>query len=329
MVPPDEVSPESLFGARTDPNVSDQDVTDPESANEAVVLHTIAEMREWRALRRGEGKAVAFVPTMGALHEGHLSLIDVARANADAVVVSVFVNPTQFGPSEDFDEYPRDFERDTELSFARGADAVFIPKTSEVYPVPQSIWVEPGDLAERLCGPGRPGHFRGVLTVVAKLFAIVDPDVAIFGQKDFQQSVLVRRMVRELRFPTRILLGPTVREPDGLALSSRNDYLSPSERQTAQALSRGLRAARRIFAAGERDPVILEAKVRDELESARAAIEYVQIVDPEHLDPPDRAGPADVCAIAARVGTTRLIDNSTLGGTSSLDVDPEAPPNRA
>jgi pantoate--beta-alanine ligase len=307
----------------TEPHVTEPAPTEP-AAHDRVVLHTIAEMREWRAHRRGEGKTVAFVPTMGALHEGHLSLIDVARANADAVVVSVFVNPTQFGPSEDFDEYPRDFRRDTELSFGRGADAVFVPKTSEVYPGPQTIWVEPGALAERLCGPGRPGHFRGVLTVVAKLFAMVSPDVAVFGQKDFQQSVLVRRMVEELQFPIRILVGPTVREPDGLALSSRNEYLSASQRQTALALSRGLRAARERFAAGERDRAALEKVVREELEVAGAAIEYVQIVDPDRLEPPDRVGPADVCAIAARVGTTRLIDNTPLGGASSLDALPGA-----
>lgn len=274
----------------------------------------MAEVRAWRALRRREGETVALVPTMGALHEGHLSLIDVATTQGDAVIVSVFVNPTQFGPSEDLGEYPRDLERDVELASARGADVVFVPSTSEMYPTAQTIWVEPGSLGERLCGPRRPGHFRGVLTVVAKLFAIVEPDAAVFGQKDFQQSVLIRGMVEQLRFPVRILVAPTVREPDGLALSSRNAYLSAAEREVALSLSRGLRLARERFRAGERDRATLDSLVRGELERAGAEVEYAEILDPDRLEPPAVAGPDDVCAIAVRVGTTRLIDNAPLAG---------------
>lgn len=290
------------------------------------MLRTVAEVRAWRAGRRRDGETVGFVPTMGALHEGHLSLIDVAVASADTVVVSVFVNPTQFGPAEDFEEYPRDLERDLELLSARDVDTVFAPSTSEMYPVEQTIWVEPGSLDDRLCGPRRPGHFRGVLTVVAKLFAIVEPDLAVFGQKDFQQSVLIRGMVEQLRFPTRILVAPTVREPDGLALSSRNAYLSADERDVALSLSRALRIVRERFRAGERDRTVLESLVWGELESAGAAVEYAEIVDPDRLESRGVVGPDDVCAMAARVGTTRLIDNSPLAGPSSLDENASAPP---
>ncbi len=285
----------------------------------AQVLRTVADVRAWRARTRRDGETVALVPTMGALHEGHLSLIDVAVSAADAVIVSVFVNPTQFGPAEDFEEYPRDLERDQELVSARGAETVFVPSTSEMYPAAQTIWVEPGPLGDRLCGPGRPGHFRGVLTVVAKLFAIVEPDLAVFGQKDFQQSVLIRGMVEQLRFPIRILVAPTVREPDGLALSSRNTYLSDAERDVALSLSRALRAVRERFRAGEYDRATLESLVRGELESAGAEVEYAEIVDPDRLESTDAASPDDVCAIAARVGTTRLIDNAPLAGPSSLE----------
>ncbi len=263
---------------------------------------------------------------MGALHEGHLSLIDVAVAVADTVIVSVFVNPTQFGPAEDFEEYPRDLERDLELVTARGAATVFVPSTSEIYPAAQTIWVEPGPLGDRLCGPRRPGHFRGVLTVVAKLFAIVEPDLAVFGQKDLQQSVLIRGMVEQLRFPIRILVAPTVREPDGLALSSRNMYLSAAERDVALSLSRALRIVRERFGAGERDRATLESLVRGELENAGAEVEYAEIVDPDRLESPDVAGPDDVCAIAARVGTTRLIDNAPLAVPSSVDEGASAGP---
>ncbi len=282
------------------------------------VLRTVAGAREWRAARRSEGTTVALVPTMGALHEGHLSLIDVAREAADRVIVSVFVNPTQFAPTEDFAEYPRDLDRDVGLAEGRGADAVFAPRTAEMYPVEQTIWVDPGRLADRLCGLSRPGHFRGVLTVVAKLLAIVEPEVAVFGRKDFQQSVLIRRMVRELGLPVRIVVAPTVREADGLALSSRNAYLSAGERAVALSLSRALGVARARFADGEREARALEGAVRRELEAAGAEVEYAEIVGPEELERPAEAEAHHVCAIAARVGTTRLIDNTSLGGPASL-----------
>lgn len=282
------------------------------------VLRTAAEAREWRAARRSEGTTVALVPTMGALHEGHLSLIDAAREAADRVIVSVFVNPTQFAPTEDFAEYPRDLDRDVGLAEGRGADAVFAPGTAEMYPVEQTIWVDPGRLADRLCGLSRPGHFRGVLTVVAKLFAIVEPEVAVFGRKDFQQSVLIRRMVRELGLPVRIVVAPTVREADALALSSRNAYLSAGERAVALSLSRALGVARAQFADGEREVRALEGAVRRELEAAGAEVEYAEIVDPEKLERPAEAEARHVCAIAARVGATRLIDNASLGGPESL-----------
>ena len=184
------------------------------------------EVRDWRRARRNEGRTVALVPTMGALHEGHLALLDAAAAAADLVLISIFVNPTQFGPGEDYDAYPRDLALDETRARSRGAAAVFAPDVREMYPVDQTIWVDPGPLADRLCGLSRPGHFRGVLTVVAKLFGIVEPDVAVFGRKDFQQSVLVRRMALELGFGVRIETVPTVREPDGLARSSRNAYLT-------------------------------------------------------------------------------------------------------
>lgn len=284
-------------------------------------FETVGSLTAWREARRDAGERVALVPTMGALHEGHLSLIDAARARADRVVVSVFVNPTQFGPGEDYEAYPRDVARDERLAGGRGADAVFTPGANDMYPEEQTIWVEPGPLADRLCGLSRPGHFRGVLTVVAKLFAIVRPEVAVFGRKDFQQSVLVRRMNAQLGCGVEIATAPTVREPDGLALSSRNAYLSAAEREVARSLSGGLREARTRFAAGERDPGALERRARAVMEAAGADVEYVSVVDPEGLEPPARAEAAHVMAIAARVGTTRLIDNETLGEPSPLDTE--------
>jgi pantoate--beta-alanine ligase len=259
---------------------------------------------------------------MGALHEGHLSLVDRARELADRVVLSVFVNPAQFGPSEDFNDYPRDLERDLELAGGRGADMVFAPSDREMYPRPQSIWVEPGELANRLCGASRPGHFRGVLTVVAKLFAMVEPDVAVFGRKDFQQAVLIRRMTEELGFSVHIEAAPIVREPDGLAMSSRNAYLSPDERLAAASLSRGLCRVRSMFASGEVGIAPLLEEVRRTMAVAGAAVEYAEIVDPEDLHALDAARPDAVCAVAAEVGDTRLIDNAPLAGPSSLDSIP-------
>lgn len=283
------------------------------------VLREIGALREALRAERDGARRVGFVPTMGFLHEGHLRLLDRARAVGDLVVVSAFVNPTQFGPQEDFESYPRDLDRDLALASARGADVLFAPEEAQMYPVPQTIWVDPGTLARRLCGRQRPGHFRGVLTVVMKLFAILEPDVAVFGRKDFQQSVLVRCMVEELRLPVRIEVVPTVRAEDGLALSSRNSYLEQAERQAAAALPKALRRVRRAFAVGEEDAATLTRVAEETLAEAGAAVEYVSIVDPEELTELARATPDAVCALAARVGGTRLIDNATLGGPSELD----------
>lgn len=254
------------------------------------------------------------MPTMGALHEGHLSLVDRARELADGVVVSVFVNPTQFGPDEDYEAYPRDLEGDLEMAETRGAHLVFAPPASEMYPREQSIWVDPGPLADRMCGRERPGHFRGVLTVVLKLLHVVQPDVAVFGRKDFQQAVLIRRMTEELNLPVEIAAAPVVREEDGLAMSSRNEYLSEDEREAARSLSGALRQVRRAFGEGERDPGRLAGLARDVMEEAGAEVEYVEIVDPAGLDRVERADGDSVCAVAAHVGDTRLIDNASLAG---------------
>lgn len=265
-----------------------------------------------RAARRNGGR-VALVPTMGYLHDGHLALLQRAREAADYVVLSVFVNPLQFGPSEDLDRYPRALERDAELARARGTDLLFAPSAAEMYPGGEpKVTVGPDGLADRLCGASRPGHFRGVLTVVAKLFGIVTPDVAVFGQKDFQQAALIRRMVRDLDFGVEVLVAPTVREPDGLALSSRNVYLSPDERVRALAISRGLRRTQDLFGAGESDSGVLEAALRQPLRSEGIALEYADVVDPDTFVPVRQAVRGTVCAVAARVGGTRLIDNVVL-----------------
>lgn len=291
---------------------------DRPAAAAARLVRTVAGIREVREAARERRETVALVPTMGYLHEGHFSLIDRAREGADLVILSIFVNPTQFGPGEDYERYPRDLDRDLALASGRGVDVVFAPDEEEMYPVPQTIWVDPGELADRLCGLGRPGHFRGVLTVVMKLFQTVEPDVAVFGRKDFQQSVLVRRMVEELRMPVRVEVAPTVRTDDGLALSSRNAYLDEAERAAATSLFRALRAVRRAFAAGEAEVGALLSRARRLMEEEGAEVEYVAIVDPDELTDLGRATEDAVCAVAARVGGTRLIDNATLGGPEEL-----------
>jgi pantoate--beta-alanine ligase len=286
------------------------------------IVRTVRELREAVAeLRRragsvaaGDGAVIGLVPTMGALHEGHLSLVDAARGVSDHVVLSVFVNPAQFGAGEDFEHYPRDLERDAELAEDRGVDLVYAPAVEEVYPggEPEMV-IHPGALAERLCGLSRPGHFEGVLTVVARLFNMVQPDAAVFGQKDFQQATLIRRMVRELHFPVRIRVEPIVREPDGLALSSRNAYLSERERERATGISRGLFAAVGAYDEGETDPDRLKARVRGTMRDADVEPEYIELVDPIDLDEVSEAVDGSVLAVAARVGETRLIDNVILG----------------
>jgi pantoate--beta-alanine ligase len=276
-----------------------------------MVVRTKAEVR--RAVAGMRPQRIALVPTMGYLHEGHLSLVDRARELADRVVLSIFVNPLQFGPQEDLDRYPRDLERDVELATGRGVDLIFAPDVREMYPGGEPIVrVVPGKLAETLCGAYRPGHFEGVLTVVAKLFGIVRPDVAVFGQKDFQQAVLIRRMVADLDLGIEIDVAPIVREPDGLAMSSRNVYLSPDERESALGLYRGLTRAAQAFAGGERDAERLRRLVHEELARPGVRVQYVEVVDPETLQPTQPASPGNVLAVAAFVGQTRLIDNVIL-----------------
>jgi pantoate--beta-alanine ligase len=264
----------------------------------------------------GDRAVIGFVPTMGALHEGHLALLDRARLLAPFVVVSIFVNPTQFGPAEDFESYPRDLARDAELVADRGVALLFAPQTAEVYPEGDPVVrVVPGRLADRLCGLSRPGHFEGVLTVVAKLFGMVQPDVAVFGQKDYQQATLIRRMVRDLDMAVAIDVAPIVRADDGLALSSRNAYLSDAERARALSLSAGLLAARTAFDQGETDVDRLKSRVRGIMRDAGVEPEYIELVEPATLDGVTEAAAGTVVAVAARVGETRLIDNVILGQT--------------
>jgi pantoate--beta-alanine ligase len=277
-------------------------------------LISIPDLRSWTRAQRAAGRRIGFVPTMGYLHAGHLALVDEAKCRADAVILSIFVNPLQFGPTEDLARYPRDLPRDRSLAAARGVDALFVPAAAAMYPPGSEVRLSPGPIAERWEGAARPGHFTGVLTVVAKLFHLVEPDLACFGQKDVQQLTLVRRMVRDLDWPVEIVEVPTVREPDGLALSSRNAYLGAEDRVRAVVLSRALQAAHRSWHGGETRPAALEATMRQELGTEPSvAVEYISIADPEALAPVDRADQRTIISIAARVGGTRLIDNIKLG----------------
>jgi pantoate--beta-alanine ligase len=277
-------------------------------------IESIAELRAAVAAARARGARIAFVPTMGFLHEGHLRLVDEAKSRAGCVVMSLFVNPTQFGPNEDFSRYPRDLSGDSAKAEGRGVDLLFVPQVSEMYPTPPSLHVAADDLPARWEGEIRPGHFSGVLTVVAKLFNIVGPDIAVFGRKDFQQATLIRRMVRELNFPIEIVVAATVREADGLAMSSRNTYLDPSARANALALSESLRAASRAFAAGERDGDRLTTIGRESLSRhPDVRVDYFAVVDPVEMKAVSTAADDSVAIVAARVGPTRLIDNMILG----------------
>lgn len=263
---------------------------------------------------RGDGQ-IGLVPTMGYLHEGHLSLVDHARARASGVVMSIFVNPLQFAAGEDFATYPRDLERDAELASKRGVDVLFAPEQATVYPAgAPDVRVVPGPIGGRLDGAYRPGHFDGVLTVVLKLFNLVGPDVAVFGRKDYQQATLVRRMVADLDLPVTIEVAPIVRADDGLALSSRNAYLSAYERERAPALYRSLAAAAAAFEGGARSAGdVLGAALRVMETVPDVRVQYLELVDPDTLEPVETAGPGSVIAIAAFVGSTRLIDNIVLG----------------
>ena len=268
------------------------------------------EMRAWTRARRSEGRRIVAVPTMGALHAGHLALVEEARRNGDLVVVTIFVNPLQFNVRDDFDTYPRPIDDDLEACRAAGVDAVYAPTAATMYPPGFQTHVEPGVLADSLEGAGRPGHFRGVTTVVAKLFGAVEPDVAIFGQKDFQQLAIVRRMVVDLDMGVTIVAVPTVREPDGLAVSSRNQRLTALDRRAAVCLVEALRIVEGAVSSGEHDTARLESLARDRVAAEpRADLEYVRIVHPETLDPVDLVEHPVVVLIAALFGDVRLIDN--------------------
>ncbi len=287
------------------------------------VVRTIADLRSLLRPLREQGQRIGFVPTMGFLHEGHGALIRQSAARCDVTVVSIFVNPTQFGPSEDLANYPRDLERDQNLCLEADASVLFLPEVAEIYPTGFQTHVEPGRLAEPLCGRFRPGHFRGVITVVAKLFNIVQPDLAFFGQKDFQQTVVVRRMARDLNLPVDVVVVPTLREADGLALSSRNAYLDKDARRRALCLSEGLLAAKAAFDGGERGAIALLEIARGPM-SGVDSMQYLELVDVQNLEPIQ--GPVERTAalcVAAYVGNTRLIDNVVLAPSiveASLNV---------
>jgi len=275
-----------------------------------VVLETIAAARQWVRTERFGGKIIGFVPTMGAFHDGHRSLFHQAREQCDRVVVSVFVNPLQFGKGEDFARYPRDFARDLALAEHEGVDALFHPDAEEMYPQPPMIRVDTGNLGEPLCGRSRPEHFTGVATVVAKLLNIVQPDRVFFGQKDAQQAVIIERMIAELDFPVAMEICPTVREADGLAMSSRNAYLNPQERANATVLYRSLCRAEDLVRSGVREVARIEQEMRDMICSVPGAeLDYARVVDPRALGDVKQIAGEVLVAVAARFGKTRLIDN--------------------
>lgn len=282
------------------------------------IIASPAEMQRWSDQARRRGETIAFVPTMGFLHEGHLTLMREGRARATRLASSLFVNPTQFGPNEDFSRYPRNFEGDCELMRTVPVDVLFAPEPDAMFPAGSQTWVEATEVTTGLCGDHRPGHFRGVTTVVAKLFNIVKPHLALFGEKDFQQLRAIQRMVTDLNFDLEIVPVATVREPDGLAMSSRNAYLAPEERQRALALSRALRAAAECMKRGARTTAQLAGAARAVLERTPGVeIEYVEAVDSATLKPIETLDRAVVVAIAARVGKTRLIDNAILAPSAS------------
>jgi pantoate--beta-alanine ligase len=266
---------------------------------------------------RVQGRRLGFVATMGSLHEGHLSLVRAARNSCDVVAASIFVNPTQFGPNEDLATYPRSFERDRELLEKEAVALLFAPSVEEMYPAGAVTWVTVEELSGKLDGRSRPGHFRGVATVVAKLFNIVQPDAAFFGQKDAAQVAIIRRMVRDLRMPVEIVVCPIVREPDGLAMSSRNSYLDPQQREQALVLYRSLSRVKKLAERGERATRKLIAAVREEFVAhAAVRLDYFEIVDPDSLDPVEDVSEGALVAVAAFVGGTRLIDNMMLPRSS-------------
>lgn len=277
------------------------------------VIYSVTDMYEAAMQVRSRGERIGFVPTMGFLHDGHLSLIKKARSVSDWVVVSIFVNPTQFCPGEDYERYPRDMRRDVELCRNEGAHIVFAPEAVQMYAADHAVYVEESDFSSGLCGALRPGHFRGVATVVAKLFNIVQPHVAVFGMKDAQQLRVIERMTRDLNFPVEIVAAPIVREPDGLAMSSRNKYLTPESRSKAVRIYESLRHAERLYQEGMRDAGAIRDSMASLLQGATdLRIDYIATVDYETLKPVDRIERAALVAVAVRIGGVRLIDNTVI-----------------
>ena len=277
------------------------------------IATSIEDTRATCGSARRNADRLSLVPTMGALHEGHLSLVRLARTHSDFVVVSIFVNPLQFGPTEDLAEYPRTFDRDREMLEKEGVDLIFAPTVAEMYPTPAITYVNVEGLSERLDGQSRPGHFCGVTTVVSKLFHMVEPDVAVFGQKDAAQVAILKRMVRDLNIPVEIVVAPIVREPDGLAMSSRNAYLDPQQRKQALMLSRSLARVHELFKQGERSPDRLIAAGKAVIaEEPAIRLDYFSVVDPESLEPVADVSREVLVAVAAYIATTRLIDNVVL-----------------
>ena len=284
-----------------------------------IVIKSISEVRRHIETLRDGGRTVGFVPTMGALHEGHRSLLDRSRSRVDVTVMSIFVNPAQFGPNEDLAKYPRIFDNDCAMAEAAGCAIVFAPSVEAMYPPAYRTYVTVDDLGNRLCGITRPTHFRGVTTVVLKFFNIIRPDVAYFGQKDAQQAIIIKRMVEDLNIPVRVEVCETVREADGLAMSSRNAYLTPLERKAAPCICKGLRAAAALFERGERDGAMLARAVESSIESQAPIIsgEYIELVDTVTLQPLSAIRSAGLLAVACRTSesNTRLIDNIVIGGS--------------
>ncbi|HUN55384.1 MAG TPA: pantoate--beta-alanine ligase [Smithella sp.] len=278
------------------------------------IIKSVKQMQSFSTSLKGEGDKIAFVPTMGYFHEGHLFLMKEAKKMADCVVVSIYVNPTQFGPKEDFSKYPRDFDRDLKLAEKVNVDVIFYPADKEMYPANYQTYVDVEKVTQNLCGMSRPGHFRGVTTVCNKLFNIVKPDIAVFGKKDFQQFVTIKRMVDDLNMDLQIIGLPTVRESDGLAMSSRNKYLQKDERKSALALFRALKLAQKLYSNGETKSSVVISNVEKIIKRAPyTAIDYIKICDTRTLKDTDKIKGQSVIALAVKVGKTRLIDNHVFG----------------
>ncbi len=274
------------------------------------IVKTISEIQKKIKKYKSEGKTVGFVPTMGFFHEGHLSLMDIAKEKCDIVVVSLFVNPTQFAPGEDLDIYPRNFERDEKLAISAGVDILFYPDLDEIYPKGYLTYIYTEQLSSILCGKFRKEHFQGVTTIVAKLFNIVQPNIAVFGQKDYQQAIIIKRMVRDLNFPIKIILGPIIRERDGIAMSSRNKYLSKEERDQAKIINIALKKAKEEFDSGIIEANIIKENIRKKIQTSDLArIEYIEIVNSVNLDSIKSVKSGTFAAVAVYYGKTRLIDN--------------------